>query len=169
MTGTNRPEALEGGQDGLRHKLRTCLFLEDAEAAASFYVSLLPDSRIETIVRPTPGGPALVVEFILAGAPCMTLAGNADPAPSHISSLSVLTADQSETDALWSALIANGGEEGRCGWLKDRFGVHWQIVPTALPRLMSGGDAAASQRVQMALMKMRKIDIAALEAAHAGA
>lgn len=151
-----------------RSKLRTCLFLKDAEAAANFYVSLLPDSRIESVVRPEPTGPALVVEFTLAGAPYMSLAGNPDPVPSHISSISVLTADQSETDTLWAALLADGGEAGQCGWVKDRFGVHWQVVPDALPRLMSGGDADSAMRVQSALRSMKKIDIAQLEAAFAG-
>lgn len=167
---------MQGAVDGLtrtgqgRRKVRTCLFLKasDAEAAATFYVSLLPDSRIETINRPDPNGPALVVEFSLAGAPFMTLAGNSAPQPSHISSISVLTNDQAETDALWSALLAGGGEEGRCGWLKDRFGVHWQVVPEALPRLMSSGEPGATQRVKSALMGMKRVDIAALEAAFAG-
>lgn len=151
------------------HKVRTCLFLNDgAEAAASHYVSLLPGSRIEQVVRPDPQGEAQVVEFTLAGHPMMTLNGNPAPVPSELSSLSVLTEDQAETDALWSALLDDGGEPGRCGWLKDRFGVHWQVVPKALPRLMNDGDAEAAARVQAALMTMARIDIAALEAAHRG-
>ena len=89
--------------------------------------------------------------------------GNPAPEPTHFVSFSVLTEDQAETDALWEKLTA-GGEEGRCGWLKDRFGAHWQIVPKALPRLMGAGGAAAG-RVGQALMGMKKIDIAALEAA----
>lgn len=149
-------------------KLRTCLFLADAQTAADFYVSLLPDSRIDAVVRPGPGAPALVVEFTLAGAPFMTLSGNAGAQSSHISSVSVLTEDQDETDRLWSVLTADGGEGGHCGWLKDRFGVHWQIVPRALPRLMSRGDREAAGRVQTALRTMQKIDIAQLEAAFAG-
>ena len=150
-------------------KARTCLFLKsDAEAAASFYTSLLPDSRIDNIVRPDPKGPALVVEFTLAGAPFMTMNGNSAETSTHTFSISVLTEDQAETDELWEALCAGGGEPGQCGWLRDRFGVHWQIVPKALPRLMSTGDPAAGARVQAALMPMGKIDIAGLEAAAAG-
>ena len=147
-------------------KARTCLFLKsEAEAAARFYVSLLPDSAIDAVYRPDPNGMPLVVEFTLAGLPCMILNGNPDPQSSFMMSLSILAADQDETDRLWAALIADGGEEGRCGWLKDRFGVHWQIVPEALPRLMSRGDPAAAARVSDALMKMGKIDVAAIEAA----
>ncbi len=149
-------------------KVRTCLFLAgDAEAAAAFYTALLPDSRVDATYRPDPEGPALVVEFTLAGAPFMILSGNPDPSPSVLTSISVLTADQAETDALWEALTEGGGEAGVCGWLKDRFGVHWQVVPEALPRLMMGGDPETAGRVQAALMTMQKIDIAGLEAAAA--
>ena len=150
----------------LASKVRTCLFLSgDIEEAARFYVSLLPDSAIENVVRPGADGPALVVEFRLAGAPFMTLAGNEGADTTHTFSISVLTESQAETDALWSALCADGGEEGMCGWLRDRFGVHWQIVPKALPHLMSTRDPARAQRVQAALRTMKKIDVAGLEAA----
>jgi predicted 3-demethylubiquinone-9 3-methyltransferase (glyoxalase superfamily) len=136
---------------------------------ADFYISLVPGSAIETVYRPDPDGPAMVVEFTLAGAPMMVMTGNPQPVPSYMTSISVLTADQAETDTLWNRLSADGGEEQMCGWLRDRFGIHWQIVPEALPRLMHSGDAAAAGRVQGALMQMRKIDISALEAAfHAG-
>ena len=148
-----------------RPKARTCLFLKDGgEEAAAFYVSLLPDSRIEDVYRPDPQGPALVTEFTLAGAPYMILNGNPDPAPSPIMSISVLTADQDETDRLWRTL-SEQGEEGPCGWIKDRYGVHWQVVPEALPRLMQSGDPETAARVQAALMQMSKIVIADLEAA----
>jgi predicted 3-demethylubiquinone-9 3-methyltransferase (glyoxalase superfamily) len=153
----------------VKAKARTCLFLKDtAQEAAEFYVSLLPDSGIEAVFRPDPNGPPLVVEFTLAGAPFMTLNGNPDPVPSHLASISILTADQSETDRLWAALTANGGEPGPCGWLRDRFGVHWQIVPEALPSLINAGDRAAAARVSDALMTMTKIEVARLEAAFAG-
>ncbi|MEQ8433177.1 MAG: VOC family protein [Oceanicaulis sp.] len=145
-------------------KARTCLFLaHQAEEAASFYVGLLPGSEIDAVYRPQPDGPALVVEFTLGGAPFMAMNGNPEPTPSHLTSISVLTEDQAETDRLWAALTA-GGEEGRCGWLRDCYGVHWQIVPKALPRLMGEGGATA-QLVSGALMKMKKIVIADLEAA----
>ncbi len=147
-------------------KVRTCLFLKDqAEEAAQLYVSVVGDSAIERVYRPDPGGPPMVVEFRLAGVPFMALDGNREPTSSELASISVLTRDQAETDRMWSTLLADGGAASRCGWLKDRFGVHWQIVPTALPRLMHSGDAAAARRVTQALMQMQKIDIAALERA----
>lgn len=150
-------------------RVRTCLFLPSGiEAAAAVYTALVPRSRIETVHKPDPDGEALAVEFSLDGAPFLLLAGNPDPVPSLMASISVLTPDQVETDRLWSALLADGGEAGVCGWLKDRFGVHWQVVPEALPRLMGVGDPVAAGRVQAALMCMQKIDIASLEAAHAG-
>ena len=148
-----------------KHKVRTCLFLPSAEEAANFYVSIIPNSQIDNIVKPDPNGPALVVEFMLAGLPMMTMSGNSQLESSHMHSISILTKDQSETDQLWDALLENGGEEGRCGWLKDRFGVHWQIVPQQLPQLMSSSNPEQGQRVQAALMTMMKIDIEALQAA----
>jgi predicted 3-demethylubiquinone-9 3-methyltransferase (glyoxalase superfamily) len=148
-------------------RARTCLFLaSEAEMAAEVYTGLLPDSEIETVYRPDPAGPALVVEFTLAGAPFMAMNGNPEPRPSHMTSISVLTEGQAETDRLWDALT-EGGEESQCGWLKDRFGVHWQIVPKALPRLMAEGGETA-QKVSGALMGMKKIVIADLEAAARG-
>jgi len=159
-------DAADPGSAGLAAKVRTCLFFsENGEKAAEFYVSLLPDSRIDAIVRPVPGGPVLAAEFTLAGAPYMILNGNPQVEPSHLTSISVLTEDQDETDRLWQALLEGGGEEGQCGWLKDRFGIHWQIVPKALPQLMQSGDPETAGRVSAALMKMKKIDISALEAA----
>ena len=150
-------------------RVRTCLFLErDVEQAAHFYVSLLPDSRIDNVVRPDPNGPALVVEFSLGGAPFMMLAGNPEAQSTHTFSISVLTDDQAETDRLWDALCADGGEPGRCGWLRDRFGVHWQVVPEALPRLMSSDDPEQGRRVQEALFTMGRIDVAGLENAAQG-
>ncbi len=151
------------------HKVRACLFLErEAEEAATFYTSIIPDSRIENIVRPDPEGPALVVEFTVGGLPMMILNGNPEVTSSHTHSISVLTEDQQETDRLWAALTQDGGEAGQCGWLRDRYSVHWQIVPKQLPRLMSRDDAQAGARVQAALMQMKKIDISALEAAANG-
>ncbi len=151
-----------------KHKVRTCLFFAtEAEEAANFYVSLLPGSGIDNLVRPDPLGPALVIEFTLGGMPMMAMNGNSNVESSHTQSISVLTEDQEETDRLWTLLTAGGGAEGRCGWLQDRYGIHWQIVPKALPELMSTGDAAQGARVQAALMTMSRIDIAGLEAAAA--
>jgi len=150
-------------------KLRTCLwFNTEGEEAAKFYVSLLPDSRIESVVRPDPDGPALVVEFTLAGAPYMVLNGGPQFEHSPAMSISVLTKDQAETDRLWAALTADGGSEGHCAWLTDRYGVSWQIVPEALPRLLGSEDRAGATRAREAMMKMARIDIAGLEAAFNG-
>ena len=150
-------------------KVRTCLWFEaNGEEAARFYVSLLPDSHLETPSGSRGEGPPLVVKFTLAGAPYMILNGGPHYKLSPAASIAVSTGDQEETDRLWDALIADGGEEGRCAWLIDRFGVSWQIVPEALPRLMGAGDEAAAGRVREAMMAMKKIDIAGLEAAFRG-
>lgn len=146
-------------------KLRTCLWVNhDPEEMAKFYTSLLPDSGIDAVYS----GPPNITEFRLCGAPFMIMDMNDRFAPSEAASVSVLTEDQAETDGLWDALTADGGAESMCGWLKDRYGVSWQIVPKALPRLLHGGDAAQAQRVGSAMMQMKKIVIADLEAAAAG-
>lgn len=143
-------------------KVATCFWYHDqAEQAAEFYVSLLPDSRIDKVVR-SPDGQAVIVLFTLAGVPYQALNGCSDIKLTEAASISVMTEDQQQTDRLWSDLSAEGGEEGRCGWLKDRFGLSWQIVPRRATELLSGTDAP---KVFPALMTMRKIDLAALEAA----
>lgn len=150
-------------------KVRTCLwFAGNGEEAARFWVSLLPGSAIEGAFRPDPQKPPIVVNFTLAGTPYQVLNGPPLFKHNEAASISVLTEDQAETDRLWEALVADGGAESQCGWLRDRFGVSWQIVPKALPRLLSDPDAAAAGRAMAAMMGMRKIDIAALEAAFAG-
>lgn len=150
-------------------KVRTCLWFDGGgQEAAEFYVSLLPDSAIDAIYRPSPDAPALVVEFTLAGAPYMILNGGSHYALTPAASISVLTKDQKETDRLWAALTADGGRESQCGWLVDRFGVSWQIVPEALVRMLYAEDRAAAGRAQSAMLEMRKLDIAALEAAYRG-
>lgn len=152
-----------------RPKLRTCLWFDNqGEEAAQFYVSLLPDSHIEKVYKPDPDAPALVVEFTLAGAPYMVLNGGPYYKLNPAVSISVLTKDQVETDQLWEALTADGGSPSQCGWLIDKFGLSWQIIPEALPRLVGSDDKAAAQRAHNAMMKMRKIDIAALEFAFNG-
>lgn len=143
-------------------KVRTCLWFESGgREAAELYVSLLPNSFIEA-----DGG--LMVEFTLAGAPYSILNGGPHYKLSPAASISVSTVDQAETDRLWEALVAEGGEESRCGWLVDRFGVSWQIVPEVLPRLLGDPDREAAGRAQEAMLRMNKIDVAALEAAFAG-
>jgi predicted 3-demethylubiquinone-9 3-methyltransferase (glyoxalase superfamily) len=149
-------------------KVKTCLWFDgQAEQAASFYVSLIPDSRIETLLRFDPDGPALSVEFTLGGTPYQGLNGGPQYTHSPAASISVRTQDQEETDRLWDALRA-GGRENQCGWLADRYGVSWQIVPEALPRLLSSPDRAAANRALQAMFAMGKIDIAGIEAAYAG-
>ncbi len=148
-------------------KVSTCLWYDGgAEEAAAFYVSLLPDSGITEVIRPDPEGPALIVLFTLAGAPYQALNGGPHYTLTPAASIAVTTKDQEETDRLWTALVAGGGSEGHCGWLTDRFGLSWQIVPEALPRLLASPDRAAAERVQQAMLQMSKIDIAALEMAH---
>jgi predicted 3-demethylubiquinone-9 3-methyltransferase (glyoxalase superfamily) len=150
-------------------KVRTCLWFDgEGEEAADFYVSLLPGSHIETKSFPVPDEPALVVEFTLAGAPYMTLNGGPSYPQTPAASISVLTKDQTETDRLWNALLEGGGEAGHCAWLKDRYGVSWQIVPEVLPQMMGADDKAAAGRARDAMLQMGKIDIAALEAAFNG-
>ena len=153
-------------------KVSTCLWFDrDAEAAANFYVSLLPNSRVVQLSRygenmPLPAGTVLTAVIDLAGARYMFLNGGPVFQQSEAASIVVQCDDQEEIDRLWSALTADGGRESRCGWLKDRFGVSWQIVPARLGELMTGPNAG---RVAAAFMKMSKFEIAALEKASAGA
>jgi predicted 3-demethylubiquinone-9 3-methyltransferase (glyoxalase superfamily) len=140
---------------------------EKADEAAAFYVGLLPDSRVDGVFRPDPAGPPLLVDFTLAGAPFQFLHGGPQMKLSDACSISVLAKDQAEIDRLWTAL-SEGGVEIQCGWLRDRFGVAWQIVPEALPKLMSSGSSEARGRVMAALRGMVKFDVAALEAAWRG-
>lgn len=150
-------------------KVRTCLWFDGrGEEAAEFYTTLLPDSHIDSRSYPEPGKPALVVEFTLAGAPYMVLNGGPMFEHSPAASISVLADDQSEIDRLWDALTKDGGKESMCGWVVDRFGVSWQVVPSVLPSMMESDDKAAAGRARAAMMKMRKFNIAALEAAFRG-
>ena len=149
-----------------------CLWYNgDAEDAANFYVSLVPDSRIDTVFRSpadTPSGPAgsvLTVEFTLNGSPFLALNGDAAPEYTHAVSFQIHTRDQAETDRVWSAFLAKGGEEVQCGWLTDRWGLSWQIVPERLNELIKDPDPDRARRAMEAMMTMVKIDIAALEKA----
>jgi len=155
-------------------KVRTCLWFDrQAEEAVAFYVSLLPGSRIERTMRMDhaltgEAGGVSVIEFTLAGSPYQAM--NAWPQHEFTDAMSIVveTQDQYETDGLWDALTADGGKAVQCGWLKDRFGVSWQIVPSVLPRLLADGDRAAASRAMQAMIAMQKIDIATLERAFAG-
>ena len=147
-------------------KVRTCLWFDsEGEAAAQLYVSLIPGSSIDSVFRPEPGKPPSMVNFTLAGVPYQILNGGPGHPQTTAASISVQTDDQAETDKIWDALVANGGSPVQCGWLKDRFGLSWQIVPRRLPELLGDPDRAKSARAMQAMMKMVKIDIAALEAA----
>lgn len=150
----------------------TCLwFAKDAEVAVRFYVSLVPDSSIENIVRSPadwPGGQkgdVIMVSFTLGGQSFQALNGGTPANYGTAASLSVECADQAEVDRLWTALTADGGAEIMCGWLRDRWGVPWQIVPALLPRLLADPDPSVAGRVFAAMTKMVKLDIAALERA----
>ena len=149
-------------------------FADKAVEAAKFYVSLFPDSHVDSVTpipADTPSGPAgsvQVVEFTLAGQKFMAInAGPLDPF-NHAISFLVNCADQAEVDRLWNALSAGGAVE-QCGWLRDRYGVCWQIVPTALGEMMKDPDRRRARRVMEAMLGMRKLDIAGLRRAYDGA
>jgi len=155
-------------------KIAPCLWFKDeAEEAAKFYVSLLPDSKILYVqknVMDSPGGKdgsVLIVEFQLAGQRFQALNGNPQFEFNHAISISVDCKDQAEVDRLWAALL-KGGEAVACGWVKDRYGVSWQIVPSALPKMLADPDRAKARRVMTAMMGMVKLDIAGLQRAYDG-
>jgi predicted 3-demethylubiquinone-9 3-methyltransferase (glyoxalase superfamily) len=156
-------------------KISPCLWFDgEAEEAAKFYVSLLPDSRIEKIQKNTVDGPSgkagtvLVVDFTLAGQRFMALNGGIRFEYTHAVSFKIDCADQAEVDRLWDALLTDGGKAEQCGWLKDRYGVSWQIVPTALGKFLGGPDTAGAQRAMAAMLQMVKLDIEGLRRAYEG-
>lgn len=156
-------------------KVSTCLwFAKDAEAAVQFYVSLIPGSQITHVLRSPgawPGGAAgevLMISFTLGGQTYQALNGGSKADYGTAASISVEVPDQSEVDRLWRALTADGGAEIACGWLRDRWGVPWQIVPACLPRLLSDPDPAVAARAFAAMTQMVKLDVAAVERAAAG-
>jgi 2-polyprenyl-6-hydroxyphenyl methylase/3-demethylubiquinone-9 3-methyltransferase len=147
---------------------------KDAEAAARFYAATFPDSAVGAVVR-APGdypdgkqGDVLVVEFTVAGIPCIGL--NGGPAIKHNEAFSfqIATDTQEETDRYWNAIVGNGGQESECGWCKDKWGVSWQITPVALTKATMGADPAVAKRAFDAMMQMKKIDVAAIEKACRG-
>src|SRR5579883_2627888 len=151
-----------------------CLWYDkDAEAAARFYAKTFPDSVVGAVYRAPsyyPSGKAgdvLMVEFTVAGIPCIGLNGGPAFKQSEAFSFQIATDDQEETDRYWNAIVGNGGQENACGWCKDRWGISWQITPRALmSALAAGGDEA--RRAFTAMMTMKKIDVAAIEAARRG-
>ena len=152
------------------NEITPCLWFDtEGEDAAKLYTSVFPNSKILDVSRygaagPRPEGTVMTVSFELEGQKFLALNGGPEYTFSEAISFQVSCKDQDEVDAFWSKL-SEGGEEGPCGWLKDRFGLSWQIVPTRLTELLSDPDREKSQRVMEAMLKMNKIDIAALEAA----
>jgi predicted 3-demethylubiquinone-9 3-methyltransferase (glyoxalase superfamily) len=148
-------------------------FDDQAEHAAEYYTSLFPNSRIHSVTRSGGGGldgpgDVLSVEFELDGHAFIGINGGPMFRFTEAVSFGISCTDQAEVDHYWDALIADGGEEGQCGWLKDRYGLSWQVVPTALPELLGDPDPGRAQRALQAMMTMRKLDIAALHAAADG-
>jgi Uncharacterized protein conserved in bacteria len=153
-----------------------CLWYNNtAEEAAKFYAKTFPNSTVNA-VHTAPGdfpdgkkGQVLTVEFTVLGVPCVGLNGGPAFKHSEAFSFQILTEDQAETDRYWNAIVGNGGEESQCGWCKDKWGLSWQITPRALIEATTDSDKAAAKRAFDAMMKMKKIDIATIEAARRGA
>lgn len=160
-------------------KITPCLWFDtQAEDAAKLYVSVFPNSKITNTSYYTksseedsgkPAGSVLTVEFELDGMAFTALNGGPIFKLSEAVSFQISCKDQTEVDYYWDKLTADGGEPSMCGWLKDKFGLSWQVVPTALPRLLTDPDEGVRERVMGAMMKMKKIEVAELEAAAAGA
>jgi predicted 3-demethylubiquinone-9 3-methyltransferase (glyoxalase superfamily) len=151
--------------------IRTCLWFRDGRGreAAEFYCSLIPGSRVETTFSGDAGhGTFSVIDFSLGGVPYQILDAGPMFTLTEAVSISVATDGQSETDRLWTALTSNGGEESQCGWLKDRYGVSWQIFPKRLIELTTSADKEVSSKAMAAMMKQMKIDIATIETAVLG-
>lgn len=152
-----------------------CLWFDgDAEEAAQFYAKTFPDSFVSA-VHLAPGdyssgkkGDVLTVEFTVLGIPCLGLNGGPIFKHTEAFSFQVATDDQAETDRYWNAIVSNGGEESECGWCRDKWGLSWQITPTALIQAITDPDPAAAKRAFNAMMEMRKIDITTIEAARRG-
>ncbi|WAC64280.1 VOC family protein [Pseudoxanthomonas sp. SL93] len=152
-----------------------CLWYNhDAEEAANFYASTFPDSEVKAVHR-APGdypsgkeGDVLTVEFTVYGIPCIGLNGGDTFKHSEAFSFQIATDDQEETDRLWNAIVGNGGQESACGWCKDKWGLNWQITPRVLTEAFTSADKAVAKRAFAAMMEMRKIDIAKIEAAIRG-
>ncbi len=155
-------------------KISPCLwFRNEAEEAVNFYVSIFPDARKGTVLLsgesgPGPAGSVVMVDFELFGQSFQALNGNMEDAFNNSISLSIDCKDQAEVDHYWGKLIGDRGKEIACSWLKDRYGVSWQVVPEILPRLLNDPDKAKAARVMKAMMQMVKIDVAGIEAAARG-
>ena len=152
-----------------------CLWFEkDAQEAARFYAATFPNTAVTSVQKAPadyPNGKAgdvLTVEFTVMGIPCIGLNGGPTFPQTEAFSFQVATEDQAETDRLWNAIVGNGGQESACGWCKDKWGLSWQITPHALIAAIADPDRAAAKRAFEAMMQMRKIDIATIEAARRG-
>lgn len=158
-----------------RDPVTLCLWYDkDAEEAAAFYAATFPESRVGAVHR-APGdnpsgreGDVLTVDFTVLGIPCVGLNGGPAFPHSEAFSFQVHTGTQEETDRYWNAIVGNGGQESMCGWCKDKWGLNWQITPRALTDAVMGDDKAAAKRAFEAMMTMKKIDVAAIEAAVRG-
>jgi 2-polyprenyl-6-hydroxyphenyl methylase/3-demethylubiquinone-9 3-methyltransferase len=156
-------------------KITTVLWFDHVgEEAANFYVTLLPDSHVDNVIR-SPGdnpsgkeGDVLVIDFTLAGQKYSALNGGPMFKPNESVSFMIVTEDQAETDRLWNAIVGNNGAESMCGWCKDKWGFNWQITPRVLLDSMISADKDAARRAHEAMMTMKKIDVARIEAAIAG-
>jgi predicted 3-demethylubiquinone-9 3-methyltransferase (glyoxalase superfamily) len=154
------------------HEITPCLWFDtDGEDAAELYTSIFPNSKIVNVAYygeagPRPAGTVMTVDFELDGQPFLALNGGPEFTFNEAISFQVSCETQEQVDHFWSKL-SEGGEQGPCGWLKDKFGVSWQIVPTALPRLLGDPDREKSQRVMAAMLQMKKIEIGELERAAA--
>jgi predicted 3-demethylubiquinone-9 3-methyltransferase (glyoxalase superfamily) len=147
-------------------KITSCLWFDgNAEDAAAFYTSVFPNSRIDKVVHAAadnpsmPEGGVLTVEFTLDGTPFVGLNGGDDFAFSEAISFVIDCQDQAEVDRYWEAMVQDGGEHSVCGWLKDRFGVSWQVIPRQLNEMIESADRPAARRAMEAMLKMEKIDI----------
>jgi predicted 3-demethylubiquinone-9 3-methyltransferase (glyoxalase superfamily) len=157
-------------------KIAPCLWFDgQAEEAAAFYTQRFPDSRIDKVARSaadTPSGSkgdVLTVDFTLSGQRFIGLNGGPEFTFSEAISFTIDCQDQAEVDRYWDALVEGGGEHGPCGWLKDRFGVSWQVVPKQLYELLDGPDPAAAERAMKAMLQMSRLDVGKLQEAYAGA
>lgn len=172
---SSAPTMTDGRQRKETQKIRPCLWFDgNAEEAVNFYTSVFKNSRVLDVARWGEGGPGvpgsvLTMTFELEGQGFMALNGGPAFKFTEAISLSVDCKSQGEVDELWTKLTADGGEESQCAWLKDKFGLSWQIVPTVLGEMLSDPDPEKSKRVMEAMMKMKKIDIAKLEKAYAQA
>ena len=156
-------------------KLVPCMWFNgDAEEAAKFYVSLVPNSVITSVqhnVADNPSGKegsVLVVEFTVAGQPLVALSGGIKVDYTHALSLMIHCDDQAQVDSVWNAFLANGGKEQQCGWIYDRYGVSWQVVPKVMFEFLTNPDKAAAARAMQAMMKMVKLDVDVLRRAFEG-